>query len=88
MGPLNLNIIIQVLQVKETTVHLPPSQTDTLRRVGALKSGLVVLVSLIVLLKSWLEPYANLLRDLCMPHSPHYNFRVLLPGGFEHHMGT
>lgn len=37
---------------------------DTVRSVGALKSGLVTLVLLIVLLKSWLEPYANLLRDL------------------------
>jgi hypothetical protein len=25
------------------------------------------MVSLIVLLKSWLEPYANLLKDFCMP---------------------
>lgn len=59
---------------------------DTLRRIGTLKSGLLMLVSLIVLLKSCLGPYEYLLRDLCMPDSPHYIFRVLLPRGFEHHM--
>lgn len=63
-GPLILQIITQVLHLKETIVHLPLSQMDTLRRVGALKYGLVTWLSLIVLLKSCLEPYGNLLRDL------------------------